>query len=220
MTEFLDAIHAFGTWSAAALWLPLLAWTLLVLPFYVMVQRAERWHPLVRYRLLQALLFTLPAGLVAAAWIDASSLLSGWSALSGASPSEPTWILLPGTSAPSATPAPAESVGLDAFHAIGLFTAGAVLIGAVRLARLARSGFAVAALKADASHGQAGRVHGRIVDSDLPGARVYRRDPRPMQAVAASGRRRQLDDILPSSHGGDAIVDESTDPIAAVSVRD
>lgn len=52
MTEWLDALHALGTWSVAVLWLPLLAWTLLVLPFYIAARHAKRWYPLVQYLLL------------------------------------------------------------------------------------------------------------------------------------------------------------------------
>ncbi|NBB74105.1 MAG: TonB family protein [Bacteroidetes bacterium] len=148
MTELLDVLHALGTWSTAALWLPLLAWTLLALPLYVIIHRAERWHPLVRYRLLQALLFTLPAGLVAAAWIDGSSFLVGWTTLPNA-PSGPAMILLPAESVSASSPSPG-ALGWDVFHAVGLLTAGAVLLGAVRLVRLVRSRWAVAALHGDA----------------------------------------------------------------------
>lgn len=144
MTELLDVLHALGMWSTAALWLPLLAWTLLALPLYVLIQRAERWHPLVRYRLLQALLFTLPVGLVAAAWIDGSSLLAGWTTLPNA-PSGPAMILLPVESVAASSPSPG-ALGWNVFHAVGLVTAGAAVFGAVRLVRLVRSRWAVAAL--------------------------------------------------------------------------
>jgi TonB family protein len=147
MMELFDALHALGTWSVTALWLPLLAWTLLALPVYVLIQRTEGGHPLVRYRLLQALLFTLPAGLIAAAWVDASSVLAGWSSLSHAPTGSPIMLLPVEVSAAAA---PADSFEWSIFHTVGLCTASALLFGAVRLAGLARSMYAVTTLHADA----------------------------------------------------------------------
>lgn len=156
MTEALDLLHALGTWSASALWLPLLAWTLLTLPVYVIVQRARGWHPLTRYRLLQALLFTLPAGLVAATWIDASSVLAGWLALSSTASGGTMWVLPPAEVSP--TTAPSDALALDGFHALGLLTVIAIALGVGRLLRLLRSRRAMDSLRTSVSKEDSGRV--------------------------------------------------------------
>ena len=159
MTELFDALHVLGTWSTAALWLPLLAWTLLALPIYGMIRHADDWHPLTRYRLLQALLFTLPVGLVATAWVDLSSLLAGWTALSPSSPGGTLVPILPAEGAASGSATPTTGWDLDAYHAAGLLTLLAGGIGIIRLIRLVRSRHAVARLHAQTVPGAQGLAH-------------------------------------------------------------
>lgn len=148
MMELFDALHALGTWSVPTLWIPLVAWTLLAAPLYVSIQRSAGGHPLVRYRLLQALLISLPAGLAAAAWIDASSLLTGWSALSGSSSGGDVMWLLPTESVSAAAAGSPDTPVLDGFHLMGALTALAALGALIGCARLIRSGYAVTRLPA------------------------------------------------------------------------
>lgn len=144
MTELLDGLDLLGRWSVPALWLPLLAWTLLALPVYAALRRTDRWHPLVRYRLHEALLFALPVGLGAAVWIDASGLSTWLATVTSGSGEGPGLIPLPlGPTADGVTPMASDATRLTVYHAVGALTGSALLLGSIRLARLIRSSLAI-----------------------------------------------------------------------------
>ena len=149
MTELLDVFHTLGAWSVGALWIPVLAWTLLAAPLYVLMQRSTDGHPLVRYRLLQALLISLPAGIAAAAWIDASGLLTGWTTLSSTPAGGDIALLLPMES--SNASAATATAPLTGYHLVGFFTGLAAIGAVIYLGRLIRNGWAIAQLRVHGS---------------------------------------------------------------------
>lgn len=148
MTELLDLLHKLGVWSVPALWIPLLAWTLLALPAALLLRRTSRFHPLVRYRLQQALLAALPLGMLAAPWIEMPGL-AGWLMASSGTSASPGLVLLPDllTTADPASDS-ATPISLYLYHGLGALTAGAGLWALVRLTRLARSTWALIRLDA------------------------------------------------------------------------
>ena len=66
MFEFLEWI---GTASATAFWVPVLVWTGLAGAVALSLTVARGLHPMMGYRLRQALLLALPASVLAAPWI-------------------------------------------------------------------------------------------------------------------------------------------------------
>lgn len=70
----LDVLADLGQGTLAPLWIPVLAWTIMALPAAWAV---KRWgsSALLRYRLLQATLFALPLGIIAAAVLPSSGSL-------------------------------------------------------------------------------------------------------------------------------------------------
>lgn len=144
LLELLDGVHTLGAWSAGALWMPLVAWTLAALLAMVAL-RLRAPHPLTGYRARQALLFALPLGLALAAatdgtlpWLPAAlPAVPGLAELGavGILPDQP----VPATSsAPQATPLWAELLSaLTWMHALGTLTLAAAALAAWCLARLA-----------------------------------------------------------------------------------
>lgn len=65
-----DVLHVLGQATWQPVWVPILAWTVLALPLWALMQRSERLHPLADYRLSQVLLVSLPLGILAAATTD------------------------------------------------------------------------------------------------------------------------------------------------------
>ena len=67
-----ELLSGIGTWSLGGFWIPLAGWTVFALAGMAVLQWARSLHPLVGYRLGQALLLGLPAGLafrgIAPAW--------------------------------------------------------------------------------------------------------------------------------------------------------
>ena len=72
-TFLLDMLAALGAATADSLWLPVLVWTALAAPVWWGLARSDA-HPLLQYRVRQALLAALPMGVIAAAVVDTS----GW----------------------------------------------------------------------------------------------------------------------------------------------
>ena len=152
MIELIDALHALGTWSAGALWVPMLAWTLLAAPLYLLARHTTAGRPLHRYRMLQALLLTLPVGVLAAAWVDVTALWEGWRNLSGPmSAAEGSWLLLPTEPSAAASSPAAPSPAWDVYHGLGLLTSFAVGVALAQCARLVWAGRAIARLRSAAT---------------------------------------------------------------------
>ena len=132
MFEFLEEI---GAASVSALWVPALVWTGLAGAVALSLTRARGLHPMMGYRLRQALLLALSASLLAAPWIPAP-----W-ASSRAFP-EPG---LPSTLEPTRLPpttggvplGPEAGTGVDvALALLGAAAAGVLLLAVVRIATL------------------------------------------------------------------------------------
>jgi len=150
--ELIDALHALGTWSAGALWAPMLAWTVLAAPLYLLARHATAGRPLHRYRMLQALLLTLPIGVLAAAWVDVSAVWDGWHSLpETASAGETTWLLLPAQPSAATSQSAATAPAWDVYHGLGLLTSGALIAALVQCTRLAWAGGAIARLRSAAT---------------------------------------------------------------------
>jgi len=60
-TFLLDMLAALGAATADSLWLPVLVWTALAAPVWWGLVRSDA-HPLLQYRVRQALLAALPMG--------------------------------------------------------------------------------------------------------------------------------------------------------------
>jgi len=128
MQIMLDLLADLGTATTHTLWVPVLAWTALSLPLWMLLQRTERLHPLAEYRLSQVLLAALPAGLVA---VGAAELLPH--ATRSAMPSVDSVVVLPAAeSSTGSTPTASWSW----MHAVGLFTVGAFGVGLFQFGRL------------------------------------------------------------------------------------
>jgi len=67
LTTLLDGLTLLGRATLHTVWLPVLAWTILALPIWWGLERADGVHPFVTYRLHQTLLAALPLGLLVAA---------------------------------------------------------------------------------------------------------------------------------------------------------
>lgn len=139
-TLILDRLADLGAATVDWFWLPVLAWTALALPLWVLLKRTGRLlHPNAEYRLSQGLFFTLPVGLVA----------GGLSSLIPVSPSmnvamEGRQLALSAIGpfdAPASQPGPATgeiSAGLvwHWMYAVGLMTVIATVVGLIRLGRV------------------------------------------------------------------------------------
>ena len=133
MFEFLAQI---GIASATALWVPVLVWTGLAGAVAFSLTLARGLHPMMGYRLRQALLLALPASVLAAPWIPAPWLPSRV-VLGPGLPSmlEPA-IALPVTGGSPLGPDPATGADI-ALALLGAATVGVLLLAVVRLAMLA-----------------------------------------------------------------------------------
>ncbi len=130
MQIVLDILSDLGTATLHPLWVPVLAWTILVLPLWALLERTDRLHPLAEYRLTQVLLAALPVGIAAASIGEMLPAAAQPAALSG-----PSVVVLP---AIESTPEPVAgpSASWSWMHAVGLLTVGALGAGLFRLARL------------------------------------------------------------------------------------
>ena len=131
MQIVLDILSDLGTATLHPFWVPILAWTVLVLPPWALLERTDRLHPLAEYRLTQVLLAALPVGILAASIGEMLPAAVQPAALSGRS-----MVVLPAiepTTEPVAGPSPSWSW----MHAVGLLTVGALGVGLFCLGRLA-----------------------------------------------------------------------------------
>jgi hypothetical protein len=129
MQTVLDMLASLGAATAYSLWLPVLAWTVLALPLWTLLERTDRLHPLAEYRLSQVLLAALPVGIGAVSVVEMLPDAARSSVLSTQSV-----VVLPAIE-PTSTGAPAAS--WTWMHAVGLLTVGALGVGLFCLGRLA-----------------------------------------------------------------------------------
>lgn len=119
---------------------PLLAWTVLALPLWWLVERTDRIHPYGKYRLLQLILAALPLGILA----------------TGLAELLPESTTIPTVTTPAVTVLPPiQSVDVTAgtspswgwMHLVGLVTAAALALALVRLGQLTLDGVAALRVK-------------------------------------------------------------------------
>ena len=133
MFEFLERI---GTASATAFWVPVLVWTGLAGAVALSLTLARGLHPMMGYRLRQALLLALPASVLAAPWIPAPWLPSrGLLRPDLPTTLEPA-LALPAVDGAPLGPDPATGADI-ALALLGAATVGVLLLAVVRLAMLA-----------------------------------------------------------------------------------
>lgn len=132
-TGILDVLGDLGTASIGPFWIPALAWTALVAPLWLLLERSDRLHPRAEYRLLQVLLGTLPLGVGAAFVAD---LMPAAGSLSSVATGV---VVLPSV---AAAPAPSSSLTWQWTHLVGLATAGVGLVAVVSLGWLLLDVFA------------------------------------------------------------------------------
>lgn len=149
-TPILEFLTDLGTAAVSPLWLPVVAWTALALPLWVLLERTKRLHPRAEYRLSQVLLFALPLGLVAA----------GLTSLLPASPPVDAGIEVPQAALPplevaapqagETTPSGATTAapGWHWIQALGLATILGLAVGVVQLGRLVLDALAVDRVRA------------------------------------------------------------------------
>jgi TonB family protein len=129
MQMTLDGLSTLGTAAVDPLWLPVLAWTVLTLPLWTLLNRTNRLHPHAEYRLSQVLLAALPVGIAA---VSVAEMLPD-ATRTAVLPAQ-TVSVLPAIEATSASH---STVSWTWMHAVGLLTVGALGIGLIRLGRLA-----------------------------------------------------------------------------------
>ena len=128
MTQtILDILADLGASTTDPLWLPVLAWTVLAFPLWVLLERTDRLHPNAEYRLSQVLLAVLPVGIVAVSLVE----MLPDAARSTMLPVQSV-VVLPSIETSSVS-APVASWAW--MHAVGLLTVAALGIGLFRLGR-------------------------------------------------------------------------------------
>ena len=141
----LDLVHVIGRESLTLLWGPLLLWTVAAALVLGGLHLWRGGHPLVHYRVRQALLFALPMGMLAAFIADPITALtsSGWSA-DGAAPS--TGLIVVPDGALGAAEAGWSGAGpsWSLMHGLGVAT---VLAASVVLVQVGRLGWQARALR-------------------------------------------------------------------------
>lgn len=142
LTTILDLLAGTGTATIHSLWMPVLAWTVLALPLWGVVERTDSLHPHGEYRLLQLLLIALPVGILAA---SAAELLPESASLGGAV--LPTVTVIP--SMPEIEATAATSPTWEWVHVVGLFTVSALGLALFRLGQLALDAVAALRVKSD-----------------------------------------------------------------------
>jgi len=128
MTQtILDILADLGASTTDPLWLPVLAWTVLAFPLWVLLEQTDRLHPNAEYRLLQVLLAVLPVGIVAVSLVE----MLPDAARSTMLPVQSV-VVLPSIETSSVS-APVSSWSW--MHALGLLTVAALSIGLFQLGR-------------------------------------------------------------------------------------
>ena len=127
MQMVLDGLSSLGSAAVDPLWRPLLAWTVLALPLWALLNWTDRLHPNAEYRLSQILLVALPAGMGA---VVIAEMMPG----APHSPMLParSLVVLPAIEASTGS---ASSVLWTWMHAVGLLTVGALGVGLFQLGR-------------------------------------------------------------------------------------
>ena len=146
MTTLLDLLSTLGQATWQPVWMPMLAWTLLVLPFWGLLERTNHLHPHAEYRLYQVLLAALPVGMLATALLDGR-----WASTPGMSNTGLPVVVMPPVEPTVQSSAAAPS--LNWIHAVGLATVGAIGMSVVGLGRLALDGIALTRVRTDLNDG-------------------------------------------------------------------
>ncbi|MFB6098588.1 MAG: TonB family protein [Salinibacter sp.] len=188
----LDLLADLGATTLDPLWLPVLAWTGLALPFWILLARTDRLHPNAEYRLWQVLLAALPIGIVAVSIVE--SLPSG--ARPPALPPQPI-VVLPAVELASPSAAPPTWSWM---HTVGLLTIGVLAIGLFQVARLLLDLIAV------------GRAQWRLATTSTPSLQAK------TQRLAAQLNVRRPAQLCVSSTGAESVLPNATrvTPTAAV----
>lgn len=140
---------------------PVLAWTVLALPLWWLVERTDRIHPYGKYRLLQLILAALPLGILAtglAELLPESTTISPVTA--------PAVTVLPPIQSVDVTAA--TSPTWSWMHLVGLLAAAAAGLALVRLGQLALDGVAALRVKSEVDESpntQLDTVLGELVQS-------------------------------------------------------
>ena len=129
MQMMLDILADLGAATTDALWLPVLAWTVLALPLWTLLARTDRLHPNAEYRLSQVLLAALPVGIAA---VGVVKMLPD-ATRSAMLPAQSVVVLPVIETTPMSDPA----VSWSWMHAVGLLTVAALGVGLFQLVRLA-----------------------------------------------------------------------------------
>lgn len=129
MQTVLDMLADLGAATTEPFWVPVLAWTVLTLPLWALLERTDRLHPLAEYRLAQVLLAALPIGI-------------GVVSVAGMFPAATRSSVVPVQSvvvlpAIETTGAVGPAISWSWMHAVGLLTVGALAVGVVSVGRLA-----------------------------------------------------------------------------------
>ena len=125
----LDTLDLLGQMTWEPLWMPVLAWTVLAFPLWMLLRQTDRLHPHAEYRLSQVVLATLPVSLLVSALpplLPASTALSPVSSLSVVA------VSVKKTSESASQAASAWHWS----HTVGMATVAAIGMGLVRLCRL------------------------------------------------------------------------------------
>jgi len=148
----LDLIASLGASSIRALWVPLVAWTVLWALAEGVLWALRNAHPGIRYRLTQAVLWALPLSLALAAWMPSNWLppewaLSHWIPTQTAETGSATILTQPLTDVIElATPLPAPGPNL-VLVGLGLGVCVVVAMALVSLVRLGMQSVAVLHLR-------------------------------------------------------------------------
>jgi len=154
MTTLFEALDLLGRMTWGSLWVPLLIWTALASPVWLLLRQTDRLHPLAEYRLSQVLLAVLPIGIGVTALIDVAP-----ASMRGAVVSDASFTVLPVVEGvEAATP----RVTWQWTHAAGLATAGAALAGLVSLGRLLFEAVAVLRVRTRAETYRSEKIQSRI----------------------------------------------------------
>ena len=129
MPELLEMIGSAGVWP---FWVPVLIWTGLAGVAVLGLRLARPVHPMVGYRLRQALLFALPASLLAVPWVPVWRLAGPGQRPAPAGPSDPAMSRFE-----EVAPAGELPIADTAMTLLGAATLAIILLAVVRLAMLA-----------------------------------------------------------------------------------